>query len=94
MVEVDLDLLLVGRETRPLPDSLAFTSQPFIQGLTWNRDACLALLNSSGIDLKEGSRWRVLADLSQDEKRSILESIAKYATGKDATEIMLSLIHI
>ncbi len=88
LIEVDLDLLLVGRETRPLPDSLAFTSQPFIQGLTWNRDACLALLNSSGIDLKEGSRWRVLADLSQDEKRSILESIAKYATGKDATEIM------
>ena len=88
LIEVDLDLLLVGRETRPLPDSLAFTSQPFIQGLTWNRDACLALLNSSGIDLKDGSRWRVLADLSQDEKRSILESIAKYATGKDATEIM------
>ena len=88
LIEVDLDLLLVGRETRPLPDSLAFTSQPFIQGLTWNRDACLALLNSSGIDLKVGSRWRVLSDLSQDEKRSVLESIAKYATGKDATEIM------
>ena len=44
-LEVDLDLLLVGRETRPLPDSLAFTSQPFIEGLTWNRDACLSLLN-------------------------------------------------
>ena len=61
LVEVDLDLLLVGRETRPLPDSLAFTSQPFIQGLTWNRDTCLSLLNSSGIKLKDGSRWRVLA---------------------------------
>ena len=92
LVEVDLDLLLVGRETRPLPDSLAFTSQPFIQGLTWNRDTCLSLLNSSGIELKEGSRWRVLADLSQDEKRSILESISKYATGKDATEIMSEFI--
>ena len=92
LVEVDLDLLLVGRETRPLPDSLAFTSQPFIQGLTWNRDTCLSLLNSSGIKLKEGSRWRVLADLSQDEKRNILESISKYATGKDATEIMSEFI--
>ena len=29
-LQVDLDLLLVGRETRPLADSLAFTSQPFI----------------------------------------------------------------
>ena len=69
-----------------------FTSQPFIQGLTWNRDTCLSLLNSSGIELKEGSRWRVLADLSQDEKRGILESISKYATGKDATEIMSEFI--
>ena len=37
-IDIDLDLLLVGRETRPLPDALAFTSQPFIEGLTWNRD--------------------------------------------------------
>ena len=29
-IDVDLDLLLVGRETRPLSDALAFTSQPFI----------------------------------------------------------------
>ena len=92
LVDVDLDLLLVGRETRSLPDSLAFTSQPFIQGLTWNRDTCLSLLNSSGIQLKEGSRWRVLADLSQDEKRGILESISKYTTGKNATEIMSEFI--
>ena len=52
-LQVDLDLSLVGRETRPLPDALAFTSQPFIEGLTWNRDACLALLNSSGINLPQ-----------------------------------------
>src|SRR3970040_2028229 len=56
-MEIDLDLLLVGRETRPLPDALAFTSQPFIEGLTWNRDACLSLLNSSGIKLKDGGRF-------------------------------------
>ena len=52
LLDIDLDLLLVGRETRPLPDALAFTSQPFIEGLTWNRDACLSLLKSSGISSK------------------------------------------
>ena len=31
LVDIDLDLLLVGRETRPLADALAFTSQPFIE---------------------------------------------------------------
>ena len=92
IVDVNLDLLLVGRETRPLPDALAFTSQPFIEGLTWNRDACLAILNSAGIELKDGARWRVTSDLDQDEKRSIIESITQFAQGKNATEIMDELI--
>ena len=92
LVDVNLDLLLVGRETRPLPDALAFTSQPFIEGLTWNRDACLEVLNSCGIQLKDGARWRVTSDLDQDEKRMIIEGISEFAQGKKATEIMDELI--
>ena len=92
LVEIDLDLLLVGRETRPLPDALAFTSQPFIEGLTWNRDTCLSLLNSSGISLKDEGRWRVPAELSEDEKKLVIESITKFTSGKNATEIMSELI--
>ncbi|TLX68633.1 MAG: DHH family phosphoesterase [Thaumarchaeota archaeon] len=91
-VEIDLDILLVGRETRPLPDALAFTSHPFIEGLTWNRDACLSLLNSSGIKLKDGSRWRVPAELTEDEKRILLQTISKFTTSKNATEIMNELV--
>jgi len=91
-VEIDLDVLLVGRETRSLPDALAFTSHPFIEGLTWNRDACLSLLNSSGIKLKDGSRWRVLAELTEDEKRILLQSISKFTSSKNATEIMDELV--
>ena len=92
LLEIDLDLLLVGRETRPIPDSLAFTSQPFIEGLTWNRDVCLSLVNSAGIKLKEGERWRVPAELNEDEKRILIEAITKYTSGKNATEIMQELI--
>jgi len=92
LLDIDLDLLLVGRETRPLPDSLAFTSQPFIEGLTWNRDTCLSLLNSSGIQLKDGGRWRVPAELNEDEKRIVIEEITKFTRGKNATDIMSELI--
>src|SRR3989304_2142852 len=91
-VEIDLDILLVGRETRSLPDALAFTSHPFIEGLTWNRDTCLSLLNSSGIKLKDGSRWRVPAELTEDEKRNLLEVISKFTSTKNATEIMDELV--
>lgn len=92
LVDIDLDLLLVGRETRPLAEALAFTSQPFIEGLTWNRDTCLSLLNSSGIELKDGGRWRVPAELNEEEKRQVIEAIAKYTTRKNTTEIMSELI--
>jgi len=91
-LEIDLDILLVGRETRPLPDALAFTSQPFIEGLTWNRDACLSLLNSSGIKLKDGSRWRVPAELTEDEKRVLLQTISKFIPHKNASSIVDELV--
>ena len=92
LVEIDLDLLLVGRETRSLADALAFTSQPFIEGLTWNRDTCLSILNSSGIQLKEGGRWRVPAELNEEEKKQVIEAITKFISEKNASEIMEELI--
>lgn len=91
-LQVDMDLLLVGRETRQLVDALAFTSQPFIEGLTWNRDACLSLLTSAGIRLKDGGRLRTPSDLTDDEKRLVIESITKYASSQNATQIMEELI--
>ncbi|HXG74007.1 MAG TPA: DHH family phosphoesterase [Candidatus Nitrosotenuis sp.] len=91
-LQVDMDLLLFGRETRPLADALAFTSQPFIEGLTWNRDACFSLLKSAGIELKDGGRFRTPSDLTDDEKRNLLEAITRFASSQNATQIMDELI--
>jgi single-stranded-DNA-specific exonuclease len=87
LVRVDFDMMLSGRESRPLHEALAYTSSPYIEGLTWNRQACYALLNNSGIELKEnGRRWRVPAEFSQEEKSTILEAIGKFvAASKNAT---------
>jgi len=92
LIEVDLDLLLVGRETRPLPEALAFTSQPFMEGLTWNKKTCLSVLSSSGIELKEEGRWRVPAELNEEEKKIVIEAITKFSSDKNTTEIMSELI--
>jgi single-stranded-DNA-specific exonuclease len=90
LVTVELDIMLTGRETRPLHEALAYTSFPYIEGLTWNPEACYALLNNSGIKLKENTRrWRVPAEFSQEEKSTILEAIAKFvaATSSDNKRI-------
>jgi single-stranded-DNA-specific exonuclease len=91
-LQIDVDLLLVGRETRQLVDAIAFTSQPFIEGLTWNRDASLSLLMSAGISLKEGGRFRTPSDLTDDEKRVLIEAITKFSSSQNASQIMEELI--
>jgi single-stranded-DNA-specific exonuclease len=94
LINVELDIMLTGRETRPLHEALAYTSFPYIDGLTWNREGCHALLKNAGIKLKEDGRWRVLAEFSQEEKSAILDAIAKFVarSSKAATRIIDDLI--
>jgi single-stranded-DNA-specific exonuclease len=94
LVNIDLDIMLTGRETRPLHEALAYTSFPYIDGLTWNREACHALLKNAGIKLKDDGRWRVLAEFSQEEKSAILDAIAKFVvtSNKTSTSVLDDLI--
>jgi single-stranded-DNA-specific exonuclease len=93
LVKVDLDIMLTGRETRPLHEALAYTSFPYIDGLTWNRESCYMLLKNAGIKLKDGGRWRVPAEFSQEEKSAVLDAIAKFvATSSKATGVIDDLI--
>ena len=78
LITVDLDLLLTGRETRPLHEALAYTSFPYIDGLTWNRENCYTLMKNAGIKMKDNGRWRVLSEISQEERGIILDAIAKF----------------
>ncbi len=78
LVKVVIDLLLYGRETKPLHEALASTTTPFIPNLSGNRDACLATLVSTGIKLKQNGRWRTLSELNQEEKKKIIEAVVPY----------------
>jgi RecJ-like exonuclease len=94
LVNVDLDIMLTGRETRALHEALAFTSFPYIDGLTWNRDNCYTALKNAGIKLKDNGRWRVPAEFSQEEKSAILEAVAKFVatSGKTSSSVIDDLI--
>jgi single-stranded-DNA-specific exonuclease len=78
LISINLDLLLTGRETRPIHETLAYTAFPYIEGLTWNAEACHALIKNAGIKMKKNGRSRVLSEISQDEKSIILDAIAKF----------------
>ncbi|MDW0140376.1 MAG: DHH family phosphoesterase [Nitrososphaeraceae archaeon] len=84
LVSVDLDIILTGREARPVHEALAYTLFHYIDGLTWNTEACYLLLKNAGLKLKDdGSRWRTLAEFSQEEKSTIVEAVAKFVDSSD-----------
>ncbi|MFL6512619.1 MAG: DHHA1 domain-containing protein [Nitrososphaera sp.] len=91
-ISVDLDIALSDRETRPVHESLAFTESHYIDGLTWNKEACYLLLKNAGIKLKDNSgRWRVLAEFSYEEKTSVVQAVANFVADSDKrlSEIMI-----
>jgi len=92
-LEIREDLILHGRETRPIHRALAQTTSPFLPGLTGEEDRCLDLLASAGIKVKEDDRWRVLADLDEDEKQRLLSNIIKHLSSKGiGGELALELV--
>ncbi|MDQ3717779.1 MAG: DHH family phosphoesterase [Thermoproteota archaeon] len=92
LVGTDLDIVLPGREAHPPHVALAYTPFHYIDGLTWNSSACHRLLRDAGIELRDNDgRWRVLADLSQEEKSAIVEAIVKFidaSSDKRLSEIL------
>ncbi len=93
LVEVTQDLILFGRQTRPIHRSIASTTTPFLPGLSGEEDKCLALLDSARIPTKVDDRWRTISDLSLEEKQRVVERIIDHMISlKVSGEVALDLI--
>ena len=82
LLTIDKDLILFGRETRPIHKTLASTTNPFIPGISGEEDRSLAFLVSLDIKPKYGDKWRALRDLSEDEKKRLCSALADYMLSK------------
>jgi len=78
LLKVEEDLLLYGRSFKPIHVALASTMNPFIVGISGNEANAYSLLTELGIKIKEDDRWRVLAELSEDEKKRLYNGILKH----------------
>jgi RecJ-like exonuclease len=82
LLTVEKDLIFFGRETRPIHRTLAFTTNPFIPGISGEEDKSLAFLASLDIKPKHGEKWRALRDLSEEEKKRLCSALADYLLSK------------
>jgi single-stranded-DNA-specific exonuclease len=93
LLETSVDLVFYGYETRPIARACAYTTSPFIPGLSGREDRCLAFLKETGIELKRDGRWRALRDLSEDEKRDLFSALTKHMVYEGcATEAVHDLV--
>jgi single-stranded-DNA-specific exonuclease len=79
---VETDLLFFGRETRPIHQALARTTNPFIPEISGEEDKSLAFLVNLDIPLKTDDKWRALRDLSSEEKTKLLSAIGDHLVSK------------
>ena len=87
------DLLLHGRETHPIHKALAYTTNPYIPGLSGEEDKCLAFVTNLGIEVKRQDKWRAVNDLSGEEKQLLFSELVKYTASKRLPEkVALSLL--
>ncbi|MGB9135330.1 MAG: DHH family phosphoesterase [Candidatus Bathyarchaeia archaeon] len=91
-LKVEKDLMFFGRETRPIHKALAYTTSPFLPGISGEEDQSLAFLVSLGIKPKDGDRWRALRDLSEEEKRRLCSELSDHLVSKGYPGDVLNLV--
>lgn len=85
-VQSTIDLIIYGRQSRPLAQMLAYCFNPYIPGLSGNENACYMFLNDLKIDLKREEKWRTYEDLSTLEKKKLFNALIIWARHRDVLE--------
>jgi len=77
-LEKHVGLIFYGYETRPIAKAIAYTTLPYIPGLSGNEGNCVAFLKQIGIDILEGEKLRALADLEDEEKTRLFSALSNH----------------
>lgn len=82
------DLLLFGKQTRPIFKLLQYSTDPYLPGITGSEDASVEFLKKIGIR-QHGEKWRRWIDLEKAEKQQIVSALMQYclSSGLQANNI-------
>jgi RecJ-like exonuclease len=79
VLEETTDLALYGRQTRPLPKLLEYSSDVHIPGISNSESGAVGFLSELDVDLKSGGDWRTWVDLSADERQVVASALVRRA---------------
>jgi len=79
VLEEATDLLVYGRQTRPLPKFLEYASDVRIPGITNDENGAIEFLSGLDLDLKDDGEWRRWVDLTMAERQTVVSGLLKRA---------------
>jgi len=76
------DLALYGKQTRPLPKLLEYSSDVNIPGISNDESGALRFLDDLDLDLKSDGEWRRWVDLDDDERQTVASALVQRAVSR------------
>ena len=81
ILRYEKDLLLFGKQTRPIFKLLQYSADPYLPGITGSEDASIEFLKRIGIR-QHGEKWRRWIDLEVKEKQQIVSALMQFGLSR------------
>ncbi len=86
IIEQKQGLTVFGRNKRPIQQALAYTTDPYLPGLTNNESGAVQFLSELGIQLRKNGNWRTVRDMTIEEEKQLIHGLITH--GFDAERII------
>ncbi len=82
VLETATDLAIYGKQTRPLPKLLEYSTDVYIPGISNDSNGALRFLDGLDLELKRDGEWRRWSGLTGEEKQTVASALVQRAVSK------------
>ena len=86
IIEKRRGLDLYGRSTKPLKDSLKYTTDPHLEGISNDEMGAVQFVKNQGVDIRSDGEFRTLSDLTPEEEKKLINGLIK--TGRPVQPLL------
>ena len=82
VLNIKPDLSFYGKQTRPLPKLLEYSSEFGIPGISNDSSGAIRFLKNLNIELRGNGKWKTWVELSHSDQKTILSSLVTYSISR------------
>jgi len=93
-VKVVKGLRIFGSQTKPLHKALEYCTDPYIPGVSGSESGAIQFLSQIGIKPKNGSSWKKIVHLDEEEMKKLVTGIIMKRLNEDNPDDVLGNVYI